>query len=260
MTAPFALPAFLMAAVLLAGCAGVSPPAQPSTGNPAEMPTISLFSAGKPGEKLPSGWQEWSIAKFKRPTGYRLVDDQGKTVIRASADRSASGLIHPLTARTQDYRTLSWKWKVNQLINAADNTDRTKEDSPVRVVVTFAGDNGTLPFAERLFANQVKGVTGQELPYATLMYIWENRVAKDTIIPNRHTSRIRMLVAESGRDKLGTWQAEERDLIADYKRAFGIENDADVPPISGIGIMTDTDNTGDNIYAYYGDIVLGKTR
>jgi hypothetical protein len=245
---------------LMAGCASAPSEAPQEAGRAPMAPTISLFSANKPGEVLPSGWKEWSLARFKRPTRYRLVDDAGRTVIRASADQSASGLIHQLSVKTQDVRTISWRWKVNELIKAADNTDRAKEDSPVRVVITFAGDNATLPFAERLFANQVKAVTGQELPYATLMYIWENRAPKDTVIPNRHTSRIRMVVAESGRDKLGTWQIEERDIIADYKRAFGVEKDEEVPAISGIGIMTDTDNTGENVHAYYGDIVLGRAK
>ena len=50
------------------------------------------------------------------------------------------------------------------------------------------------------------------------MYIWENRVPRDTVIPNPHTSRIRMIVAESGRGKLGVWQDVTRNLYEDYKR------------------------------------------
>jgi hypothetical protein len=258
--------AFFLVPSLLAGCA--SAPADQSGGhaqNAAQeagrapmSPTISLFSANKAGEVLPMGWREWTLAKFKRPTQYRVVNDAGRTVVRASADKSASGLIHPLNVKTQEARILRWQWKVTELIKGADNTQGAKEDSPVRIVVTFAGDNATLPFADRLFANQMKALTGHELPYATLMYIWENRAPIDTVIPNRHTSRIRMIVAESGRDKLGSWQTEERDVVADFKRAFGVEKDEDVPAISGIGIMTDTDNTGENVHAYYGDIMLGR--
>jgi len=40
----------------------------------------------------------------------------------------------------------------------------------------------------------------------------------------------------------------------DYKQAFGKEP----PMISGIAIMTDTDNTGESATAYYGDILLKK--
>ncbi|MNC95601.1 hypothetical protein D3C83_127590 [compost metagenome] len=63
-----------------------------------------------------------------------------------------------------------------------------------------------------------------------------------------------MLVAESGRDKLGRWQEVTRNIHEDYRRAFGEEPGA----ITAIGIMTDTDNTGGNTHAYYGDIVFHR--
>ena len=75
-----------------------------------------------------------------------------------------------------------------------------------------------------------------------------------TVIPNRFTTRIKMVVAESGRDKLGRWQEQTRDVYADFRRAFGERPGR----IVGIGIMTDTDNTGDNVHAYYGDITFQR--
>jgi hypothetical protein len=51
---------------------------------------------------------------------------------------------------------------------------------------------------------------------------------------------------------VGRWQVEERNVYEDYKRAFGMEP----PPISGVVIMTDTDDTEESATAYYGDIVF----
>jgi hypothetical protein len=140
------------------------------------------------------------------------------------------------------------------VIPGADNTRKSTEDSPVRLVISFAGDLDKLPFDDRLFFDQIKGFTGQQLPYAALMYIWENRAPKNSIIPNPHTSRIKMVVAESGREKLGVWQDQSRDIYADFKRAFGEEPGR----ITSIGLMTDTDNTGENVHAYYGDMVFKR--
>jgi hypothetical protein len=42
----------------------------------------------------------------------------------------------------------------------------------------------------------------------------------------------------------------ERNIVEDYRKAFGEEP----PMISGVAIMTDTDNTGESVTAYYGDI------
>ncbi|MDB5807484.1 MAG: hypothetical protein JWN73_4806 [Betaproteobacteria bacterium] len=234
----------------LAGCATHKP-----VPDSVALADVTRFSTGKPGEVLPGSWQPWTLSKLKKSTAYRMVQDDGKTVISARADASASGLIHPLANLDPNaYGELSWRWKVEDLIKGADNTRGNREDSPVRLVVTFAGDMEKLDFGEKMFFSQVKAMTGQQMPYATLMYIWENRAKKDLVIANGHTGRIKMVVAESGRDKVGRWQEVRRNLVEDYKRAFGEEPGA----ITAIGIMTDTDNTGEKVHAWYGDISLHK--
>ena len=57
----------------------------------------------------------------------------------------------------------------------------------------------------------------------------------------------------SGPGHLNRWVAEERNVYADYKRIFNQEP----PEISGVAIMTDSDNTGESAVAWYGDIVFG---
>ena len=234
---------------LLAGCAGI-----PDYPDAVVLPYVKGFSDSRPGDSIPHGWEPWTLSKFKKPTQYSLVDNDGRTVIKASAHASASGLVHRLEVDPKRYPLLQWRWKVTDLIAQADNTKKHTEDSPVRVVVSFDGDIDTLPLDDRIFFDNVRLLTGQQLPYATLMYIWENRAPKGGVIPNRHTSRIRMIVAESGRDKVGAWQEVTRNVYEDFRRAFG-----EAPgKITAIGIMTDTDNTGENVYAYYGDILFRR--
>ena len=237
--------------VFAAGCATVSE-RSPDT---VTLPYVSGFSESKAGQEVPQGWEEWTLSKFKKPTQYKLVQDGGRTVIKAHAEASASGLVHRLkNLDPKAYPLLTWRWKVTDLIPGADNTRKNTEDSPVRVVVSFEGDLEKLDFDDRIFFDQIRALTGQQLPYATLMYIWENRVPKGTVVPNLHTSRIKMIVAESGREKVGLWQDVTRNVYQDFKRAFGEEPGR----ITSIGIMTDTDNTGENVHAYYGDIVFRR--
>ncbi len=63
-----------------------------------------------------------------------------------------------------------------------------------------------------------------------------------------------MIVVESGGVKFDRWVNEERNIYEDYIKAFGEEP----PLISGVAIMTDTDNTGESATAYYGDIQFAK--
>ena len=63
-----------------------------------------------------------------------------------------------------------------------------------------------------------------------------------------------MIVVESGETKLRQWVSEERNVFEDYEKAFGKKP----PMITGVAIMTDTDNTGESATAYYGDIVFKR--
>jgi hypothetical protein len=238
----------VLAAALVAACA--LEPAKP----PAEipLPAVGKFSAAKPGDVLPSGWRVWQLSNLKRPTQYRLVDHDGRTVVFARARGSASGLVLPISIDLREYPILHWRWNVSALIAGADNTRRQTEDSPVRIVIAFDGDKSKLPLEERVFAEQFRAFTQQEFPYALLMYIWENRAPVGTVIENLNTSRIRMIVADSGEAKVGEWREHTRNVYADYKRAFGEEP----PRVRSIAIMTDSDNTGGEVEAYYGDIAF----
>jgi hypothetical protein len=119
-------------------------------------------------------------------------------------------------------------------------------------MLAFDGDKSSLPLVDRLTFERVRLLSGREMPFATLVYIWENRLAVGAVQPNLHTSRIRKFVASSGLEGVGRWQEFRRDIVEDYTRAFG------APPgrLIGVGVMSDTDNTKQRVRAYYGDIQL----
>lgn len=245
----FARPRTSVAIALVAlasGCATVSSELAPTE--------VAAFSRNRPGAELPRGWEPMIIARTKSPTRYELVVDSEsqQVVVHAYADRAASGLKQRLSIDPSDRPTISWRWRVSRLIEGADNTDRHAEDSPVRLVLFFDGDKASLPTAEQAKLDLARLVSGREMPYATLIYIWENRLPVGHVIPSSHTSRVRMIVAGSGTDRLGQWKQFERNYVDDFRRAFG-----EAPGrLIGVGILTDTDNTGRAVDAYYGDITV----
>jgi hypothetical protein len=170
--------------------------------------------------------------------------------MRAVADSSASGLQFDTVVDLQEFPWLAWKWKVPETIAEANNSIASVEDSPARVVIFFEGSRDRLPAAEQINYDLAKAIAGNELPYATLMYIWENHLPEGAIITHHFTSRIKMIVAGSGRADLGVWHEERVNVLEDYRRAFGEEP----PPVKSVGIMSDSDNTGARTVAYYGDI------
>ncbi|HJV84861.1 MAG TPA: DUF3047 domain-containing protein [Noviherbaspirillum sp.] len=241
---------------LIAGCASyqgdngqasIARPVTPDT-------TVPLFSSRAP-HGLPEGWKPLIILRTKKPTQYQLVSKEGKTVLHARADSASSALMHDLDVDPARRPWLQWQWQIPALLKTADNTKRTTEDSPVRIVLGFDGDKDSLPFTDQVLFETAKVVTGHDFPYATLMYIWENNLPVGTIIRSTYSSRIKMMVAESGSTGLGEWRVFSRNIIEDYEKAFGEKPGR----LIGIGVLTDTDNTGESAEAWYGDIRLSRT-
>jgi Protein of unknown function (DUF3047) len=242
--------ALAILALMLTGCAtGFNADSSSLTATPI-IPPFSTQTLGQEG--MPKGWEPWTLSRFKKETRYELVDYNGIRVVKASADQSASGLIYRVRFDPVQYPVLRWRWKVPALNEAADNTQRHAEDSPVRIIVAFDGPVHKLPPLERIGHTQFRMLTGQTLPYATLMYIWENRAEPETVIDSAHTSRIKMVVAESGAARVGNWSEQTRNIHDDYVRAFGMPP----PPVKWIGIMSDSDNTGAATVGYYGDLEI----
>ena len=102
------------------------------------------------------------------------------------------------------------------------------------------------------FCTDGVALTGEEMPYATLMYVWCNKREPGTVIRSPRTDRIRKLVVESGPKRLNQWLDYERDIRADFQRAFGEAPGA----LVAIGIMTDSDNTHTTTQAWYGPVQL----
>ncbi|MBU3615114.1 DUF3047 domain-containing protein [Polynucleobacter sp. Latsch14-2] len=213
---------------------------------------LPKFSAEKARDGMPVGWHFYRIAPYKKNTIYRLENYQGKTVLSANSKTSASGLAIKLRPRQAQNLWLKWEWKTVAPIPAADNAEHTQDDAPLRILVAFDGNKSKLTLKEKMTFEMANLISGQEMPYATLMYIWSGKTPVNTILDNAHTSRIKMIVVDSGWESLGDWRKHERDLATDYKRAYG-ENPGEV---IGIALLTDTDNTKSETRALYGDIEL----
>jgi hypothetical protein len=229
----------LVAAVAL-GCAA------------SALSATGRFSAAPSGAALPEDWQPLTFPRVERHTRYQLVADEGTTVVRAEADASASGLIRRLEVDPARHPILAWRWKIAGVVANADATRKSGDDYAVRVYVAFKYDPARVSWFDRAKYALIKLIYGEYPPHAGINYVWDNRLAPGTILPNAYTDRVRMIVVRSGDGEAGRWMAETRNVLEDYRRAFGEAP----PPVSGIAIMTDTDDTGGKAVAWYGDIDL----
>lgn len=214
-----------------------------------EKPGIA-FSAIDVDAPMPAGWKNLPVVHGKAMTQYTLVREGHTTVLQADANRSASALMHDGNIDLAKTPVVAWRWKAQEPIEGADNRVGSKEDAPARLVFAFDGDKSKLSFFDRAKMDLAKHLSGQDLPYATLMYIWSTTAAPGSVIANPHTNRVQMIIVSGQPGDAGQWQTMRRNIAQDYEKVFH------EPPgrITGYGLLSDTDNTGATTRAWYGDM------
>lgn len=211
---------------------------------------VGAFSTQDPSQSLPDDWQPISFAKIETKTQYDLVRSDSGTVVRARSDGGASGLATERRIDLTEYPILEWRWKVDSIVENGNARTKDGDDYPARLYVTFDYDD--LGFVDRVKLTALRALGYDEIPTRALNYVWANRIDRHTILQNAYTDWVMMVAVQSGSSRTGTWVTERRNVLDDYRAAF----DGDPPPVNGVAIMTDTDNTNGEATAYYGNIVF----
>ncbi len=240
--------ALIASLLACAGCAMTSQPAPVPI--PGAGPDPTPFSTASLLDKLPEGWRPYRLARFKRFTEWALVPKDGVIAMQATAHASASGLQYFTQVDLLEYPYLSWRWNIPQTLENSGNSIHRIVDTPARVVVTFEGGRDDLPPADQLTYDLAMAVAGSELPFATIMYVWEPKLPEGHVIEHPLSPRVKMIVRGGASYRLGDWDDEVANVLEDYRRLF----EGEPPKVKTVGIMSDTDNTGATATAWFGDI------
>lgn len=216
----------LASGLLLGGCATVPQP------DAAEWQSVPL-----PGKPL---------------TRYAWSEKDGRASVQADAERSASMWRRRVSVEPARLGAVSFSWWVQDVIPEASVADVDREDAPARVMFGFDGDVGRLPLRTRMMFELAQALTGETPPYATLMYVWDARLPVGTVVVNPRSDRIRKIVVDSGPGELRRWRDHRRDLVADFRRAFG----EDPGTLTSIAVMADSDNTRSAVRSWFGQVHL----
>jgi len=200
--------------------------------------------------KLPEAWEPMLFEKIPTHTSYSFVREDGGYVVRADARASASGFTRRLALDLKQFPILRWRWKVEGVLAKGNVAEKSGDDYPARIYVAFKYESDRVGFFRKAKYTAARTILG-DLPIGAINYIWASNAPQGGIYDNPFAGDfVKMIAVESGPKRVGEWIVEERDVFADYVRAFG-----DEPPlVEGVAIMTDTDNTGESVTAWYGDI------
>ena len=216
----------------------------------------SLTSFGAAGGAPQAPWKVIGLPSQTKPfTTFAVVDIDGKRAVKIVADESYGNLVHAVKAYGPPAH-LAWSWRIEKPLENADLREKRGDDNTVKVCVFFDMPMENVPFADRQLLRLARSKTTDPVPTATICYVWDRMLPVGTAIDNAFTRRQRYIVVESGNDRLDKWVAEKRDLAADFTKLFSDENGQAVPPIVGIAVGADSDNTHAHSISYVSGVVL----
>jgi hypothetical protein len=241
---------------LIAACAIAAGAGSTFANDSVPGPSLGLFSSAA-GAQPPAPWRVVGVPRGKIPlTRFDITELDGRKVLRVEASRSYGNLVHALPAAVPDGgQRLRWRWRLDQPLAGADLRRREADDSPLKVCALFDMPLDRLGLIERNVLRLARSVSGEDLPSATLCYVWDATLAPGTLLPNAYSARVRMIVVDSGAQRLGQWTSHARDLAADFRLAFGHES-ASVPTLEAVLVGADADNTAGYSLGYVGDVTL----
>ena len=199
-------------------------------------------------------WHVVGLPGQKKPfTRFSVVDVDGKRALRVDADESYGNLVFLLPPDQKPQR-LAWRWRVDQLNTSSDLRTREGDDTTLKVCTLWDQALEHVPFVERQVLKIARTKTTEPIPAATVCYVWDSKLAEGTELHSPFTHRLRYIVLRSG-ERGRQWSAEKRDIGADFMRLFGDEV-KELPPLIGVAVGADSDNTHTKSAGHVADVVL----
>ena len=177
------------------------------------------------------GLEDWRARSFKGSTSYEVIHTGEGAVLSARSQAAASGLTRLIQIDLTETPYLNWSWRVNDVLHGLRERTREGDDFAARVYVL---DGGAFPL----------------LPNRSLSYVWSGSQTAGTTWVSAYSDRVWMVAVRGADHDPGVWHHEKRNVREDFQRLFG----KDVTSVEAIAVMTDTDNSGLEANALYGEI------
>ena len=168
-------------------------------------------------------------------TQYSLGNNENGKFIRAEANNSASGLGKKIKINLNDTPFLNITWKIEKDLPGIDEGSKKGHD-----------------YAARVFVVKKTGVT--PLSNRAMNYVFSSNNDVNTYHPSPFTKKSIDYVLSTTKENLNQWVTVKANVRDHFKKFHNL----DLDEISGIAIMSDTDNSKLNSIAYYQNIYFSS--
>jgi len=196
-------------------------------------------------------------------TRFEVAPVDGTPALMVSTASSYGTLVHDLPGATAS--TLQWRWRLDRPLyggtTAPDLSTKAGDDAALKVCAMFDHPLARVPFVERTVLRLARSVSGENLPAATLCYVWDSAHPGGRQGANPYTRRVRYISLRGNEAPTAQWISERRDLAQDFITLFADElpqgaqtpREA-VPPVSAVLIGADSDNTASRSLGWVADV------
>lgn len=213
----------------------------------------------------------WRVVGFpKRHADIPITLFQADTIdgqlgLRVDTNASYGTLVNNWRGPAQQLR---WRWRLDQPLTGGtappDLMAKSGDDAALKVCVMFDHPMDYVPFFERTLLRMARGVSGENLPAATVCYVWDSGRPATLQATNPYTKRVRFFSLQGKGAPLGQWVAQSRDVAQDYITLFADELPlgrqtplSNVPVVTSVVVGADSDNTASRSTAWIADLQWG---
>lgn len=197
--------------------------------NPASIPLPISGTMDEQG--IPVGWDLETFQNHHQIKIEPLKD--GQFGIRLMSEESSFGLHKVIEVDLKEFPILSWRWKVDRLPLAGDIREKDKNDQAAQLYVIFP--NSLI-----------------RLRSPMLGYLWDsNAPAGTTADGHSPITPIKVIVLRSGKQQLGKWVQERRNVAEDYVRLFGQNS---LPKVGRVAIWINSQHTKSTAQSSFADL------
>ncbi|MDO8905358.1 DUF3047 domain-containing protein [Hydrogenophaga sp.] len=210
----------------------------------------------------------WRVVGFPRrhadipPTLFQADAIDGQSALRVDTNASYGTLVNDWKGPAQPLR---WRWRLDQPLTGGtappDLMAKSGDDAALKVCVMFDHALDRVPFMERTVLRIARGVSGENLPAATVCYVWDSGRPATLQGTNPYTNRVRFFSLQGKGAPLGQWVAQSRNVAQDFVTLFADELPqgkatalTDVPMVTSVVIGADSDNTASRSTAWIADL------
>jgi hypothetical protein len=180
-------------------------------------------------------FKKLKVKKVKGKTTWSLGFNKNGNFIKAEAEGKGSGLGKEVEINLSKTPFINITWKVERDLSGIIENSKKGHDYAARVFV-------------------IKKTGSTVLSNRAINYVFSSNNSIGDNWPSPYTKKSIDYVLSTTKDNLDTWVTVKANVKKHFKKLHGI----DVDELSGVAIMTDTDNSKLKAIAYYQNIYFSS--